>query len=76
MQVAVDQELKKKAVKTHPIENIEAEDKTPHCYFSEEHEINEELAKLTELMFGHSICSKCLAKITAIVSYAGTRDVT
>lgn len=79
MEVSIPPELKKKAVKTHTLENMEKgqEEYPPYsCYFSLEHKITEEQAKLTEIMFGHYVCSACLCKMVEIVSYAGTRNTT
>jgi hypothetical protein len=74
MRVSVEQEAKKKAVKTKQLslDGKEVAEETNECFFCGKTVDFADVA-LIKAILGHVVCAKCSAKIVAVISYAGTR---
>ena len=75
MQIPVEPEAKKRAVKTKQIdfEGKPVEVKSNECVFCSA-EVDEAFASLARTAYGAVVCQSCLIKMVKIVCFAGTRE--
>jgi hypothetical protein len=75
MQIPVEKEAKKKAVKTKQIdfEGKPVKEKSDDCVFCSA-EVDEAFANLARAAFGDVVCQSCLIKMMRIICFAGTRE--
>jgi len=75
MQIPVEKEAKKKAVKTKQLdfEGKPVKEKSDDCVFCSA-EVDEAFASLARTAYGAVVCQSCLIKMMKIVCFAGTRE--
>lgn len=76
MQIPVEPEAKKKAVKPKQIDltGKEVTVETNECYFCGE-AVDVHAATISKIRLGCVVCPSCTAKVVQVIAYAGTREI-
>jgi hypothetical protein len=77
MQIPVEPEAKKRAVKTKQTDfaGKEVPDESNECYFCGI-VVDVHHATITKASLGHVVCVGCVIKVMEVVFYAGARNIT